>query len=159
TACIVINSPTEDATIREQVRTIWSSKDPARRLFDSLLLDYATEENYKEGDSFNEWYVGSGFQVAASMRLFYYFPKQTAPLIARRLQGLRVERTGPGSGSMHTVNEMKAWKRRGVANGARTDYLVKAVSWCKDPKIRDAVRSIFERTGDVDILLAALLLG
>jgi hypothetical protein len=156
TACIVINSPTEDAELRKQVRAIWSSKDPARHLFESLLLDYATLGNYKEGDSFDEWSVGSGLQVAAALRLLYYFPRETAPLIARRLQGLRVERTGPGAGSPATDKELAAWARREVANGARTDELVRAVSWCREPAIRDAVRSIFRRAGDVDILLAAL---
>jgi hypothetical protein len=42
TACIVLNSPTEDAELCAQVRAIWSSKDPDRKLLDSLLLDYAT---------------------------------------------------------------------------------------------------------------------
>jgi hypothetical protein len=51
---------------------------------------------------------------------------------------------------------MEAWQRREVANGARTKELIAAVSWCMEPAIRVAVRSIFERTGDVDILLAAL---
>jgi len=152
----VINSPTEDAELRQQVRTIWSSKDSRRRLFDSLLLDYATQGNWKEGDSFGEWYVGSNLQIAAAMRLLYYFPKETVPMIIQRLQALRVERTGPGAGSRATDKEMEAWSRREVANSARTDEFVKAISWCKDPAVRRAVRSVFERTGDVDILLAAL---
>jgi hypothetical protein len=156
TACIVINSPTEDADLRKQVRAIWSSKAPAKKLFDSLLLDYATVGNYKEGDSFDEWGVGSGLQVAAAMRLLYYFPKEAAPMIARRLQALRVERTRPAGGSRSTDEEWAAWTRREVANGARTVELVRAVSWCKERAVRDAVRSIFERTGDVDILLGAL---
>jgi hypothetical protein len=156
TACIVINSPTADKKLREQVRSIWSGKDPARHLFDSLLLDYSTVGNYKEGDSFDEWGVGSDLQIAAAMRLLYYFPKETAPMIARRLRGLRVQRTGPAAGSYHTDAEMTAWKRREVANGARTDQLVKAVAWCKEPAVRAEVRSVFKRTGDVDILLAAL---
>jgi hypothetical protein len=156
TACIVINSPTEDAELRGQVRAIWSSKDPARRLFDSLLLDYATVGNYKEGDSFDRWGVGSELQIAAAMRMLYYFPKETGPMIARRLRGLRVHRVGPGAGTEATADEMAAWARREVANGARTEELVRAVSWCKEPEVRDSLRSIFKRTGDVDILLAAM---
>jgi hypothetical protein len=156
TACIVVNSPTRDAELRKQVLAIWSSRDSARRLFDSLLLDYATEGKWKEGESFNPWDVGSNLQVAAAMRLLYYFPKETAALIARRLERLRVERIGPEKGPRDTDKEMEAWMRREVANGARTEELVRAVSWCAEPAVRKAVRSIFERTGDLDILLAAL---
>src|SRR5262249_50307293 len=43
TAIIVINSPVQTKELRERVRAIWSSKDPARTLLDSLLLDYATQ--------------------------------------------------------------------------------------------------------------------
>jgi hypothetical protein len=68
-------------------------------------------------------------------------------MIAHRLQHLRIERTSRWG---------EAWERREVANGARTDELVRAVCWCKEPAIRDAVRSIFQRTGDIHILLAAL---
>ncbi len=40
TLCIVINSPTHDKLLREQVQAIWSSSDPDRRVFESLVLDY-----------------------------------------------------------------------------------------------------------------------
>jgi hypothetical protein len=156
TACIIINSPAADKKLREQVRSIWSGKGPARHLFGCLLLDYSTQGNYKEGDSFDEWGVGSDLQVGAAMRLLYYFPTETAPMIARRLRGFRVERTRPMEGSKHTDAEPSAWMRREVANGARTDEFVKAVAWCKEPAVRAEVRSVFKRTGDVDILLAAL---
>jgi hypothetical protein len=156
TANIVINSPTQNAELRQQVRTIWSSKDSRRRVFDSLLYDYATHGKWKEGDSLDKWYVGSHFQTAAAMRLLYYFPKETAPMIAQRLVSLRVERTGPGAGTRHTEKEMKAWTKREVANGVRTDDFVNAVSWSKEPAIKSAVHSIFERTEDVDILIGSL---
>jgi hypothetical protein len=156
TANIVINSPTEDTRLREHVQAIWASKDAAKCLFDSLLLDYSTEGIYKEGEGFDEWDVGSDLQVKAAMRLLYYFPNEATPLIARRLQGLHIERTGPGCGSLNTPKEMEAWERRELTNGVRTEKFVKAVSWCKDSAIRAAVHSIFKRTGDVDILLAAL---
>jgi hypothetical protein len=157
TACIVINSPTEDAELRKQVRDIWSSKDPAKRLLESLLLDYATEGKWKEGESFDRWYVGSHLQVSATMRLLYYFPKESVPMIAQRLRRLRTEKTGSEKGTADTDKEMDAWMRREVANGARTDHLIKAVAWCKEPAIREALRSVFQRTDDIDILEAALL--
>lgn len=51
TACIIINSPIEDVQLCKQVRAIWSSKDSVKRLFDSLLLDYATQGNWEKGES------------------------------------------------------------------------------------------------------------
>ncbi|HEY7153156.1 MAG TPA: hypothetical protein VH575_04255 [Gemmataceae bacterium] len=73
------------------------------------MLDYATVGNYKEGDSFDEWYVGSDLQVAAAMRLLSYFRKEAAPMIVRRLQGLRIERIGSG---MPPDKKLAAWVRR-----------------------------------------------
>jgi hypothetical protein len=157
TACIVVNSPTEDAEYRREIRYIWSSKDPAKRLFDSLLLDYATEGKWKECESFDRWGVGSNLQVEAVMRLLYYFPKETAAMIARRLQRLGVEKVGPGKGTRATDEEMDAWMHREAANGARTVELVKAVAWCEEPAIRDAVRSIVQRTDDPEIRSAVSL--
>jgi hypothetical protein len=146
TACIVINSATEDVNLRNQVRTIWSSKDPMQHLFKSLLLDYASEGIWKERESFDTWSVGSNLQVEAAMRLLYYFPKETAALIGKRVQGLRVDRQA----------ELDAWARREAANGIRTDEFIKAVAWCKEPAVRDAVRTVAKRTDDSSIFLATL---
>jgi hypothetical protein len=156
TACIVVNSPTEDAELREQVRKIWSSNDPARKLLDALLLDYATEGVF-QGPSLGSWGLGSELQIQAAMRLLYYYPKETVALISERLGRLNIERTSAhGKGSPATEEELDAYIRREVANGVRTDDFVKAVSWCPERKIREATRAIFMRTNDVDILLAAL---
>ena len=156
TACVVINSPTEDATLREQVRAIWSSPDPAKRLFDGFLIDYATVADDKKGDAMDGRGQSSSLQTEAALRLLYYFPKETAPLIARRLRSLHVEGTGRGSRIEPTKQELDAWKHRELTNGVEALGFVKAVSWCAIPEIRDALRSIFERTGDARILLAAL---
>jgi hypothetical protein len=157
TACIVINSPTQDPEIRKLVRAIWESNDPRQRLFESLLTDYATVADYVEGESFDIWGIAGDLQTEATMRLLYYFPKESTPLIAKRLLELRVQNVSRrGRGSAATQTEMEQWKRREVANGARSEELVKAVAWCKEPAVRDAVQGIFRRTGDVDILLAAL---
>jgi hypothetical protein len=91
TACIVINSPTEDQELRKQVRAIWESKDPRQRLFESLLTDYATVADYVDGESFDIWGMAGDLQCEAAMRLLYYFPKESAPLIAKRLRDLRVQ--------------------------------------------------------------------
>jgi hypothetical protein len=156
TACIVINSPTEDANLREQVRQIWSSDDYARKLLDSLLLDYATEGVF-QGPSLDSWSLGSKLQAQAALRLLYYYPKETAALISGRLRSLDVRRTAAhGSGSPATEKELEAYTRREVANRVRTDDFVKAVSWCRESEVRKAIRDIFTKTTDIDILLAAL---
>jgi hypothetical protein len=124
---------------------------------DSLLLDYntrGTHSNAKEEQ--DDWYPASGLQVGAAMRLLYYFPTQTAPLIARRLAGLRLESIGTGAGSQHSDAEMKRGEARERANGVNTTDFIKAVSWSPEPPIRAAILSIFQRAGDVDVLLAAL---
>ena len=113
TACIVINSPTEDPKLRQQIRAIWSSNDPATKLFDSLLLDYSTH-----------------LQISAAMRLLYYFPRETASLIADRLKKLNVGRSSQhGSGSPATDSELESYIRREAANGGGTSDFIKAVSW------------------------------
>jgi hypothetical protein len=154
TACMVINSPTEDAELREQVRKIWASDDPAGKLMKSLLLDYATEGVF-QGPSLDSWSLGSKLQIEAAMRLLYYYPKETAVLIAERLRKLDVNKTSArGEDSLATEREL--FVRREVANGVRTKEFIKAVSWCREPKVRAAIRAIFTSTDDTDVLLAAL---
>jgi len=155
TASIVINSPTENAQLREQVRKIWSSDDSTRKLLNALLLDYATEPVYQ--GTLSGWDTGSELQIQAAMRLLYYYPKESTALIAERLRKLDVSKTSShGKGSPATNKELDAYVRREVANGLRTDEFVKAVSWCKEPQVREAIRAIFVKTDDIDILLAAL---
>ncbi len=146
TACIVINSPTDDATLREQVRRVWTSGDPARKVFDSLLLDYATEGVF-QGPSLDSWGLGSELQIESAMRLLFYYPKETTALIAERLRSLDVKKTSA---------QGFAFARREVANGLSTRDFIKAVSWCREPHIRQAIRDIFASTDDLDLLLAAL---
>jgi hypothetical protein len=152
----IINSPTEDGKLREQLRKIWTSDDPPHKLMNSLLLDYATEGVF-EGSTLGSWYFGSKLQIEAAMRLLYYYPKETAALIAGRLRKLDVKKVRAlGVGSPATRSENDAWTRREVANAVSTHEFVKAVSWCREPEVHEAIRAIFTRTGDIDILLAAL---
>jgi len=81
TAIVIINSPVEIKVLRHRVRAVWSSNDPAKKLLDSLLTDYATEGVFN-GSSLDGWSQGSDFQIQAAMRLLYYFPKETAPGIS-----------------------------------------------------------------------------
>ncbi len=155
-ACVVVNSPTADAVLREQVRRAWAAGDPARKLLDSLLLDYATEGVF-QGPSLDSWGLGSHLQIEAAMRLLFYYPKETAALIADRLAKLDVKRTSRHSNwSPATSQELDAYTRRAVANGVRAEDFLKAVAWCPEPRVRAAVRAVFTRTDDTDILLAAL---
>jgi len=156
TANIVINSPTENQELREQVRSIWASDDPASRLLHSLLVDYATEGVF-QGPSLDSWSLGSELQVQAAMRLLYYYPNESAALVAERLRKLDINRTSNhGKGSPATQVELAAYVRREVSNGVRTDSFIKAVSWCQCTPIRAAIRAIFVKTDDIDIMLAAL---
>ncbi|HEY8503096.1 MAG TPA: hypothetical protein VIL46_00840, partial [Gemmataceae bacterium] len=145
TAMIIINSPVHSAELRRRVRAIWSSDDPAQHLLDSLLIDYATEGIFN-GRSLDGWSEGSDRQIEAAVRLLYYFPAESVPLIAERLKQMEVARPKDDDG----------WMLREVANGVRTTDFLKAVSWCKEPAIRKALLDIFHRTDDVYITLAVL---
>lgn len=72
TACRVINSPSHDPKIAEIVRTIWKSDQPAQKLIDSLLIDLGTKDS-------------DNLECGSAMRLLYYFPNQSAELIAKRI--------------------------------------------------------------------------
>jgi len=152
TACIVINSPVHDSALRAKVRAIWSSSDPAKSMLRSYLADFSTRGPLNERIDLKEG-LSSGFskadhaQRAAALRLLYYFPREGGPLVARRLAGLDTRPTG---------DDLAAWLRQYLANGARIEGLVKAASWSKDPTIRSAIREIFRSSRDPDVLLAAV---
>jgi hypothetical protein len=140
TAIIVINSPVENRDMRERVRAVWSGKDPAKRLLDSLLVDYATEGLFN-GSSLDGWDEGSERQIEAALRLLYYFPREAAPLVAARLRSLDVR--SPEGQDGHMLREVK--------NGVRTADFIKAVAWCKAPAIREALAELARRTDDPEI--------
>jgi hypothetical protein len=150
TACVVINSPTHDAELCAQVRAMWQSDDPRRRLFDSLLLDYRTQGKY-DGVSFDGWYVGSNLQVEATMRLLYYFPKESASLIAARIDRLNVSRIGPPTGEPKSDSEFDAWVKREVENGVRTDKFIAAAAWSNQPEIIASIKRMIDRTDDKEL--------
>ncbi len=140
-----MNCPAHDAKLCAQVREIWKSKDPTKKLFDSLLADYATEGIFN-GSSLDGWDEGSEFQCAAALRLLYYFPKESAQMIARRLDKLDVSEDGKVDAFMH----------RCVANGVRAHEFIRSVAWCQDKAIQAALVRLFRRAEDNDSLLAAL---
>ncbi|MFL5245494.1 MAG: HEAT repeat domain-containing protein [Gemmataceae bacterium] len=139
TAIVVINSPVEKRILRSRVRAIWSSKDPAKKLLDSLLIDYSTEGVFN-GKSLDGWYEGSNRQIQATMRLLYYFPKETIPLIAQRLKSFDVRDA-----------DADDWMKREVRNGVRTLDFIKAVSWCQASEIQEELTDIYKRTHDAEI--------
>jgi hypothetical protein len=154
TACIVLNSPTHDAELCRQVRAIWMSPDSRRKLFDSLMLDYATQGVFN-GKSLDGWGLGAELQANAAMRLLFYFPQETAPTLAERLDRLKAMKTGPGSGSRHTDAEMRDWMQQTLANGVRAGEFVKAVAWCHETAIKQALFRLFQRATDIDVVLEA----
>src|SRR5262249_9134859 len=121
TAIININSPVESKELRERVRALWSSNDPVQKVLDSLLLDYMTE-GIPDGESLHGWSEATEFQTQAAMRLLYYFPKETAPLIAARLRSFDVQNVGDSE-----------WMKRDTKNGVSTTKFIEAVSWCTAP--------------------------
>jgi HEAT repeat protein len=139
-AMVSINSPVATKDLRDRVRAIWSSDDPARKLLDSLLIDYATEGLYN-GKSFDTWHEGSDRQIQAALRLLYYFPKETAPLIAGRLRSFDVRQYPDDDGAA----------KRDVKNGVSTRDFIQAVAWCEAPEIREALADLAKRTDDPDI--------
>jgi HEAT repeat protein len=150
--CIAISGPVENDELREQVRAIWSSQDPVQKVFDSLMLDYATEGKFN-GRSLDGWYDASPFQVEAAMRLLYYFPQETAPLIASQLRSLDVRNPGTeiDAGTKQEVKKADTYIKREVRNGVNTEDFINAVSWCQLPVIQRALADIAKRTDDPDI--------
>lgn len=145
TANIVLNSPTHDPKLCAAVRAIWKAKDPRRKLFDSLLADYATEGVYN-GKSLDGWDYGSHLQCGAALRLLFHFEKESASLLAGRLGKLDIGKD----------KDLDSFERRCVANGVRAKYFIKAVAWSKNPLVREALSGVFKRGENVDEMLAAL---
>jgi hypothetical protein len=149
---VYIASPSNNAAMRDRLLRLWLSDDPVKHVFNSLLLDYSTRGSDKDRE--NCWRA-CRFQTSAIRRLPYYFPKETAPLIARRLQALRVD--GPGYEHPWLGMDRKlAWERREMENGGDTEGLIRAANWCEIPAVRKAIQDICERTEDPELFLAAL---
>lgn len=146
TALIIINSPVRSKELRDRVCAIWSSHNPAQKLLDSLLIDYATEGIFN-GKSLDGWGDGSRRQIEAATRLLYYFPQESTPLIAERLKRMDIARPKDSD---------DGWMLRDVANGVRTTDFLKALNWCQEPAVRNALLDIFQRTSDGRVAQAVL---
>jgi hypothetical protein len=146
TAIIVINSPTRDARLRADVRAIWSSQDPARKLFDSLLADYATEGSQTGRELSRGWERASHAQCAAALRLLYYFPTESAQMIGARIRGFELS----------VRDDVYAHIRQYHRNGVRTEDFIQSVSWSRSAPIQLTVAAVFRKTTDLEVMLAAL---
>ena len=142
---IVISSPTHDTNLCRQVRAIWSSADADQHLLDSLLLDFSTVEAVEAGWR-GSWMDPKTIQPGAGWRLSRYYPRETAQLIAARLDVLDVKYCG---------TNIDSYWRREDANGVETAALIKHVAHSQESSVRQAVQNIFLRTDDPDILAAA----
>ena len=98
--------------------------------------------------------MGDSMQQESAMRLLYYFPDETEQLIADRLAGLDVRRTGPSASVRATEEELDAYIKRCVKNGVRADNFIESIAWSKRPAIRSALTKIEKSTSDEDILEA-----
>jgi hypothetical protein len=130
---------------------MWTSKDPTKKLFDSLLADFVTEGVPKENDFPDGWSLASQLQCSAALRLLYYFPEESTALVAKRLAKLDI---AGNLGAEKPDDELEGRHYR--TNGIDTPEFIRAVAWCKEPAIRAALTTIFRRTTDREILLAAL---
>lgn len=156
TGGIVINSPTKYPAFAKAIRRAWTAANPDQALYVSLLLDYTAKSDPAKGKHTTQAEdLDNAFRIPAAMRLLYYYPKQTAPMIAKRLERFQVQGVGPGEGSPMTDRQSEAWERREHANGVRTLSFLHAVAWCQEPRIKSAVVGIFRRTEDPDLLAAS----
>ena len=79
TACIVLNSTTQDKRLAAEVRAVWGKGDYRQKLLDSLLIDFDSRDR---------------LQDSAAMRLAYYSPEASVGLIIARLKELDSLATG-----------------------------------------------------------------
>jgi len=123
TACTVVNSPTADPKIREVLRGVWATRDPAKALLDSLVLDLFTTSS----EGLQGGYGSSRLQCGAAMRLLFYYPDESASLIASRLDRLDVMK-GHDWSDVHPTE------------------FVSSVAWSPNSAVRDAVVRVMNRT-------------
>jgi HEAT repeat protein len=136
TTSIADRSSPGSREMRERMRALWAGKNPASRLFDSLLIDFATYAISARGVREESW-----IQTNAAMRLLYYFPKESNSLVAARLQTLDVR----------LPRKRANWVSRDELNGVQTSTLIRGVLWCKEPAIQKALADIADRSDDPDI--------
>jgi hypothetical protein len=129
---IMICSPVHDDELCTQVREIWTSEDPRQMLFQSLLIDFASRGRFN-GELLPGCVMAMEAQVTAATRLLYYYPQESTDLIVARLDGLDV------SGDESDAE---------IVNDVYIYALVRAVAWCDDPRVREALDRLVSRVQD-----------
>ena len=137
---VVVNSPVSRKSIRDKVREIWKSKNPRQKVFESLLLDYSTR-GVLQGNSLDDWSIGNDFQVAAAMRLLYYYPEESAETISKRLSSLE-------------VSESEDFVDQCVQNGVRSNEFIEATAWSKNKHIQAALATLATRAKEREVIRA-----
>jgi hypothetical protein len=139
-----VTSPTRDGRLAARIRAIWSSPDPAGHLLGSLLRDLATvpEPDPLAVDVGPP--VTSGLQCEAALRLLYYFPREAAPVIARKIRSLNVANRG----------DIEASFAADRAVGVDAASFLEAVAWCREPRVQRAVAEVKARTANPAVLEA-----
>jgi hypothetical protein len=143
----VVNSPTRDPEIARALRRIWSSDDPARRLFDSLLHDFCTRGGVTDrGGPY-------GTQYPAALRLAYYFPEESSAFLVQRLDSLDLERA-----PWQSPGFSEAWRKQDEANGCYAPTLLEMLAQSRDAAVIDAVGRAVERATP-DFIVGSVLKG
>jgi sugar lactone lactonase YvrE len=135
TATVIISSPMEDPMEVKSLRRTWMSDNPARHLHRTLLKKYQTGLEIGPSD-------GTELQIEATMRLLYYFPRESAPMIAERLKKFNVQKTN---------RDREAFQKREATNGVGTVQFLQSIAWCREPAVRAALQDIVKRTADPEI--------
>ncbi|CAN5293188.1 hypothetical protein BH10PLA2_BH10PLA2_07920 [soil metagenome] len=126
--------------MRERLRGLWGGENPSSRLFESLLADFSTRGISQKGIQEESW-----IQTNAATRLLYYFPRESAELIATRLEALDVQLP-------HNLFSTSGVSRDEI-NGVQTFSFIRAVAWCKEPVVQKSLRDIAALTNDSSIQL------
>jgi hypothetical protein len=140
---LLIQSPSYDSGLARDLRDIWSSADPDQHLLRSLLRDYATVP--VPGPTAEQALAETSvLQAEAAFRLLYYFPRESAPLIARRIRGL----------NFANRDDIDTALARDVKEGIRVADFLEAVAWCRDPVVVRALAEVERQAIDPNILNA-----
>jgi hypothetical protein len=144
-ACIVVNSPVRAPELAPALRRIWTSDDPARRVFDSLLFDYCTRGGQDDrGGPFDH-------QYPATLRLAYYFPEESRSFLVQRLDSLDVDQVPWNSPGFSA-----AWQKDDEANGCSAAQFIEVLADSRDAAVIDAVGRAIQRTNSHIVARAAL---
>lgn len=117
----------------------WQSADSGQKLLDALLEDFYTVPHSRSAWDKNYWV--RMMPPKAAMRMLYYYPEETAALIAKRFDELDVK------SSNHTEREF--------ANRLSTREFLELSAWCRHPKIVAVMESVTRRTTIPIFLIAA----